>query len=373
MMSWNSEGWAYSSVEDAIGVSARQIMLSLIAALSVVFFYGNAIVTPMTFFNRTGYDFAVLFLLVYFVATLWPFRWQSLPERIANGASHDRHVMRFPSAGMINTTEAPSWLKAAIRQRDVAIRLRVRSDSSRQFGRAHIFTISQDTGHRNLTLAQRGASLNLRLRSTATAVNGRPSYYIPNVFATSVWRDIHLVINRESMRLTIDGKTAVSKRFDEPPLAFWDDGYRIAFGNELTGDRPWLGEINLAEVTVADQKFDLLNATTLVIPTRYWLGEGTEPVFFIPELLALNRSGVKDIALNVLGFVPFGYVLANGHGRKSSVLLAIGVAAVASLLVEVSQTWIATRHSSLLDWILNTSGAWLDAVVRWPAHSAAKR
>ena len=346
-------------------------MLSLIAALRFV--YGNVIVTLMTFLNRAGYDFAVLFLLVYFVATLWPFRWQSLPERIANGASRDRHIMRFPTAGMIKTTEAPGWLEAAIRQHDVAIRLRVRSDSPRQFGPARIFTISQDTGHRNLTLAQRGASLNVRLRSTATSLNGRPSYYIANVFATSEWRDIHLVINRKSMRLTVDGKTAISKRFDEPPLAFWDDGYRIAFGNELTGDRPWLGEINLAEVTVSGRKFDLLNATALVIPTRYWLGEATEPIFFIPELLALNQSGVKDIVLNLLGFVPFGYVLANGRGQKRWVLLAIGVAAAASLIVEVSQTWIATRHSSLLDWICNTSGAWLGAVVQWPTKSAVKR
>jgi glycopeptide antibiotics resistance protein len=110
-----------------------------------------------------------------------------------------------------------------------------------------------------------------------------------------------------------------------------------------------------------------------VIPTRYWLGENTEPVFFIPELLTLNRSGVKDIVLNLLGFVPFGYVLANCHGRKRSVLLTVGVAAVASLFVEVSQAWIATRYSSLLDWIFNMSGAWLGAVVRWLANSAAKR
>jgi len=52
MTSWNSEGWGYSSIEEAIGVSARQIMLSLIAALSFV--YGNAVITPMTFFTRTG-------------------------------------------------------------------------------------------------------------------------------------------------------------------------------------------------------------------------------------------------------------------------------------------------------------------------------
>lgn len=69
-------------------------MLSLIAALSFV--YGNAVVTLMTFFHRAGYDLAVLFLLVYFGVTLWPFRCQSLPERIANGASRDRLGMTTP-------------------------------------------------------------------------------------------------------------------------------------------------------------------------------------------------------------------------------------------------------------------------------------
>jgi hypothetical protein len=175
------------------------------------------------------------------------------------------------------------------------------------------------------------------------------------------------------MRLTVDGKAVVSKHFNEPPLAFWDDQYRIAFGNELTGDRPWLGEINLAEVTVSGRKFDLLDATALTIPPRYWLGEYIDPVFFTPKLLVLHRSGVQDIVLNLLCFVPFGYVIANCRGRKRAVLLAVSIAAAASLLVEVSQAWIATRHSSLLDWILNTSGAWLGAVVRWPVNSAAQR
>ena len=233
--------------------------------------------------------------------------------------------------------------------------------------------MSQDTGHRNLTIAQRGTRLDVRLRSAETSLNGRPSVYVDDVFATSVWRDIHLVINHASMRLTVDGKAAVSKRFDEPPLASWDDKYRIAFGNELTGDRPWLGEINLAEVTVSGRRFDLLDSNTLMRPTQYWLGEDTEPVFFAPKFLTLAPSGVQDIVMNFLCFVPFGYVFANGRGRKKSVLLAVGVAAAASLFVEVSQTWIATRHSSLLDWIFNTSGAWLGAVVRWPAHAAAKR
>ena len=326
----------------------------------------------MTFSNRAGYYLTVLFLLGYFVATLWPFRWQSLPEPIENRARRDRYVMRFPSAGMIKTTEAPSWLETAVRQGEFAIRLRVRSDSPQQSGPARIFTMSQDPTYRNLTIGQRGPNLDVRLRSAETSLNGIPSFDVVDVFATSVWRDIHLVINRASMRLRVNGKTAVSKRFDEPPLTSWDDEYRIAFGNELTGDRPWLGEINLAEVTVSGRRVDLLDSKALIIPTQYWLGEDSESVFFTPNFLTLNLFGVKDMVVNFLCFVPFGYVFANCRGRKRSVLLAVGVAAAASLFVEVSQAWVATRHSSLLDWILNTSGAWLGAVVRLPVHAAVK-
>lgn len=148
----------------------------------------------------------------------------------------------------------------------------------------------------NLTIAQRGTHLDVRLRSTATSLNGRPSLQVAGVFATSVWRDMRLVINREWMRLTVDGKAVVSKHFHEPPLAFWDDQYRIALGNDLTGDRPWLGEINFAEVTVSGRKFDLSDSTALIIPTRYWLGEDPDAVFFVPKLLALNRFGITDLA-----------------------------------------------------------------------------
>ena len=56
----------------------------------------------------------------------------------------------------------------------------------------------------------------------------------------------HVVYTRDNQgkaALYVDGKP-VSTRDVAGDLSNWDDGFRLALGNELTGDRPWLGELH---------------------------------------------------------------------------------------------------------------------------------
>jgi VanZ family protein len=74
-----------------------------------------------------------------------------------------------------------------------------------------------------------------------------------------------------------------------------------------------------------------------------------------------------DAALNVLGFVPLGLALALFIGRRGAgawlrvAVIALAVCAAVSLLVEVAQSRMPTRHSSRLDLALNTLGGVLGA------------
>jgi hypothetical protein len=68
-----------------------------------------------------------------------------------------------------------------------------------------------------------------------------------------------------------------------------------------------------------------------------------------------QRWNRLDIVLNVLGFVPFGFVIAWRRPRGLWVALACGIAL--SLSIELSQPWIPGRDSSLIDWFCNSAGA----------------
>jgi hypothetical protein len=82
----------------------------------------------------------------------------------------------------------------------------------------------------------------------------------------------------------------------------------------------------------------------------------------------LNRSFVVDIAINILGFIPFGFFLSatllsrGGFVEKHSCLITVLTCLVISLFIEIVQAWMPSRSSQMLDVILNTLGAWLGAM-----------
>jgi hypothetical protein len=77
----------------------------------------------------------------------------------------------------------------------------------------------------------------------------------------------------------------------------------------------------------------------------------------------LTLSAILDIALNVLGFIPFGFLAmlcldtatAIPTRRQSTVVVLAGFAL--SLCIELTQAFLPTRSSTLLDLATNTLGA----------------
>ena len=83
----------------------------------------------------------------------------------------------------------------------------------------------------------------------------------------------------------------------------------------------------------------------------------------------INRASIQDITANLLGFIPFGFILSatlcklGGIFRKHHVFFAIAVSFGVSLLIEILQAWIPSRNSDLLDLVLNTSGGSIGAII----------
>lgn len=82
-----------------------------------------------------------------------------------------------------------------------------------------------------------------------------------------------------------------------------------------------------------------------------------------------NKSFIIDIVLNLVGFIPFGFVLSatliklGGTFEKNDVLITVVLCFTLSLFIEIVQAWIPSRSSHMLDLILNTLGALIGAII----------
>ena len=181
---------------------------------------------------------------------------------------------------------------------------------------------------------------------------------------------------------------------------------RLLMGNSADGKYPWWGEIyglafyrhTLASREIAlhfdrwlrDQRFSFAGDDNPFVLYRFDEKRGTR-VFDhsggnrhleIPplmqalkkEILAppwndFNFSGdfIGDTILNLIGFIPFGFILsvtlmrAGGAFGKNAVLITVAFCFLISLSIEILQAWMPSRTSSMRDLILNTLGAWVGA------------
>jgi VanZ family protein len=163
----------------------------------------------------------------------------------------------------------------------------------------------------------------------------------------------------------------------------------LLLGNSPSGESPWHGDlISLSFYAGAYSPEDI--STPGIDPlVRYLFSEGRGTVcrgggpsydLFIPPLF---RAPVKpllmppwkvqeydlsfwvDVAVNILGFIPFGFTLSallrrnGGRKRLPAVVLVVLAGAGISLLIELLQVFLPTRDSSLTDFLNNTVGTYL--------------
>ncbi|NRF66131.1 VanZ family protein [Aquincola sp. S2] len=78
--------------------------------------------------------------------------------------------------------------------------------------------------------------------------------------------------------------------------------------------------------------------------------------------------GGFDVVANLLGYLPLGLLLAlaalrEGHGRVASLLRATAGGLLLSYVLEVTQQLLPQRVPSLMDWVLNSAGSALGALL----------
>ena len=92
------------------------------------------------------------------------------------------------------------------------------------------------------------------------------------------------------------------------------------------------------------------------------------------KILSLTRDGlgfdsgfIQDIMLNLIGFIPFGFVLiatfVKAGFKKHGVIIVIALCFIVSLIIEIVQAWMPSRSSHFLDLVLNTLGAFIGVII----------
>jgi len=322
-----------------------------------------------------------LVLAVYGLAGLSLVRLEGIPRLVRNGAVTAEGGLRLPTPGMGYTARPPDWMEAVVRSSSVEVEVEVRPYRPRQAGPARIFTISRSTSLRNLTLGQEGPDLDIRLRAPGRSLNGEPAYTVPGVLGDGESHDIRVTIAGNRFQADVDGQEVLRDTFPENPLGSWDPGFRLLLGNEVGGQRPWLGEIRRATVRVGGKAFEYAEKGALIIPEHYWaMGPAaTEaepgPVAHAGRAIGPQAGGgLPDWIVNLFGFLPLGGLLVL-MWRRLTIAGAVSLCVLASLLIETGQFFVAGRDPELCDLLMNTLGGFAGALLGkglsflWPSST----
>jgi hypothetical protein len=151
-------------------------------------------------------------------------------------------TLQSPTSLISNST-ASELIDEIKRTGELTIEAWVKPKNRGQKGPARIVTISSGPSNRNVTIGQEGDQYQVRCRSTRTDANGLPDIKATHGSVELRWT--HLVFTAErsgAATFYVNGEAQATADLGGD-FSNWDEGYRLAIGNETSGDRPWLGSI----------------------------------------------------------------------------------------------------------------------------------
>jgi VanZ family protein len=268
-------------------------------------------------------------------------------------------------------------------------------------GNRQFFTLAQWRSHLILRASSRGNDLHRDYRETEAE----------NVLLKNIPRFVTVTSRNGNTTIYADGhRTGVTGNFPILPADPFVSG-KFVLGNSPGGRSPWRGD--LLFLAAYDRELsagEVLNhfRDWTVYGTPAWLpGETPSLLYRFDERTGMtirnhggsrydismpatfhaleknvlfppwqeeriDRSFIQDVVVNVLGFLPFGFSfiawLRNHDSlkRKPLVFLVAAFGLCISLAIELLQTYLPTRTSSLTDVFSNLSGTILGAYLfRW--------
>jgi hypothetical protein len=153
------------------------------------------------------------------------------------------------SPARISSAAPARKIVAAVKQsKALSIEAWLKPHDTSQAGPARIVSLSSNPSQRDFTLAQDGSRYDVRLRTTSTDANGTPSISSPE--GSLQPQLTHVVYTRDAegaARIYVNGKAATGQAV-AGQVENWGDEFRLSLVNELTDNRPWLGELQLVAI-----------------------------------------------------------------------------------------------------------------------------
>lgn len=251
--------------------------------------------------------------------------------------------------GGLATAPAPARLYTALtRAGGATFEVGLVGEGVPRSGPARILSFSAGPGERNLTIAQAGADLVVRVRTGRGDPNGTAhEQRVPGVLTEANPRRVTVAVDRHGIRVLVDGQTRRHARV-AVSLADWDPAYPLVLGNEVGGGRPWRGTLTDVTVSAGTRPVDGEADRSRPAPrplVRYRLGEAVGGI--VPDRVAAD----VDVPLSVPARIRVG-----PPARPSTVLepfplegrhpgvVALRFLGTAALLAAVGRAVARARH-----------------------------
>jgi hypothetical protein len=334
------------------------------------------------------------------LAGIWP-RERALENRVSWLESGSGLLLEAPSQAI---GEMPVWIDTGA----LTLELWLESEAPEQTGNYEIVSLLDGPGIHRLLVGQFGDGLILRGRLDNPTGDPKLDHYV-DAWHHSDLRHLAVTIGSGGARLFANGRPtglALAATRAEAGVPF---GGRLLLGTSDDHWSTWQGSVFAVAIhaRILDQRELALHADLRIDPDAdrpgsvaasglsdlmaseqlvalYLFEEGAgrrsesriagAPALLLPERLTRPKrttllTGLPhqrwlpmDTALNILAFVPLGFLIASGRNRRGLGWALLG-GVVLSLAIEVAQLWIPNRDSSLIDLISNTGGALLGGLL----------
>ena len=336
-------------------------------------------------------------LIGFFLAGFWPFNF--IPENEVKWLSNT-NGLSFYGHGMVHTPDLLNGDNPPFQNGSITVEMLLQPKVKCDCFVARILSLYDGRKSENLFIGQ--WKYDLILSGHFQAPDNKIKYKevgIGNILMRDKKIFITITSGNDGTTVSIDGKQVRS--YPQYSLIHDDksSGYLI-IGNSPTGKQYWTGELygiaiynriiapdkvlnnyhawieNGAPDTLGEESplalylFDEKTGTLiknhsgpqdLIIPAKF---TPFKKVILSPprETFKFDRSYLKDVVINFFGFIPFGFfflaLLWNPieFKRLRTSILVILTGGGLSLIIELIQSNIPTRTSSLTDLILNTLG-----------------
>ena len=339
--------------------------------------------------------FVLLTLAATLTAGLWPF---SVPRNDVTWANSENAIV-FGTHGSAFSRTMPKF--AGLDSEAFTLELWVRPADVWATGT--IFASYDPNAKRQFAVMQDDRALVLRLAGEMIDPGVARELRLEDVFREQAMF-LTVASDGRNVSVFVDGHRILQAT--DLPLSIKDLSGQMILGGAALRDRSWSGRIKGLAIYGRE-----LNQQTILQHARNWTQEGDPGSGSSEHLLALylfrERSGdvihsavssgvdldipmrfkvidhlrfetpvseskaganyLKNALVNVIGFVPLGFLTALFAAAfwkpRRATVIAILLGAATSLTIEYFQSFLPTRYSGTTDLVTNTIGSWMGAVL----------